>query len=66
LDDHGSRVSDAVWSLYGQAVRLFGAVPTLIEWDNEVPLIDVLLKEAERAQSILDHATTEATHADAA
>ena len=66
LDDHGSRVSDAVWSLYGQAVRLFGAVPTLIEWDNDVPPIDVLLKEAERAQSILDHATTEAPHADAA
>jgi len=37
IDDHGSRVCDAVWALYRHAVDRFGAVPTLIEWDTDVP-----------------------------
>ena len=51
IDDHGSRVCDAVWDLYRHAVRRFGAVPTLIEWDTDVPALDVLLDEARRARS---------------
>ena len=46
IDDHGSRVVDAVWALYRHAVQRFGAVPTLIEWDTDVPELDVLLDEA--------------------
>ena len=49
IDDHGSRVSEEVWTLYRQAITRFGAVPTLIEWDNDVPPLDVLLQEAGRA-----------------
>jgi len=54
IDDHGSRVCPDVWSLYAQAVEHFGRVPTLIEWDTDVPPITVLLEEAERAEGILD------------
>jgi uncharacterized protein len=50
IDDHGSRVVDAVWSLYGHAVHRLGKVPTLIEWDTDVPELSVLLGEAERAR----------------
>ena len=50
IDDHGSRVCDAVWALYRHAVDRFGAVPTLIEWDTDVPSLDVLLDEAGRAR----------------
>lgn len=50
IDDHGSRVCDAVWALYRHAVARFGAVPTLIEWDTDVPSLDVLLDEADRAR----------------
>ena len=50
IDDHGSRVSDAVWTLYRHAKARFGAVPTLIEWDTDVPVLDVLLDEADRAR----------------
>jgi uncharacterized protein (UPF0276 family) len=46
IDDHGSRVPPAVWSLYAAALELFGRRPTLIEWDTEVPALDVLLGEA--------------------
>ena len=51
IDDHGSRVCDAVWDLYRHAIGRFGAVPTLIEWDTDVPALDVLLDEAERARA---------------
>jgi len=49
IDDHGSRVSDAVWQVHAHALRRFGRVPSLIEWDTDVPALDVLLDEAARA-----------------
>jgi uncharacterized protein (UPF0276 family) len=52
IDDHGSRVCDDVWQLYAHAVRRFGAVPTLIEWDTAVPALEVLLQEAGRAGAV--------------
>lgn len=61
IDDHGSRVADEVWGLYREALSLFGAVPTLIEWDTDVPELDVLVAEAAKADALLlgiakDHA----------
>jgi hypothetical protein len=50
IDDHGSTVHDPVWQVYRHAVRRFGSVPTLIEWDTDLPSFDVLLGEARRAQ----------------
>ncbi len=50
IDDHGSRVVPAVWSLYLHALERFGAVPTLIEWDTDVPDLQVLLDEAATAR----------------
>lgn len=52
IDDHGSPVCDAVWQLYRDAVATIGARPTLIEWDNDVPSIDVLLGEAKHAREV--------------
>jgi len=61
IDDHGSEVCPEVWALYGEAVRRFGAVPTLIERDSNIPPLDSLLSEAAIANAIaaeqsLDHA----------
>jgi len=53
IDDHGSRVGPEVWALFGAAVRRFGPVPTLIEWDTDIPALEVLLNEAARATKIL-------------
>ena len=53
IDDHGSPVADAVWSLYAQAVARLGPVPTLIERDNHVPALAVLEAEAARARTVL-------------
>lgn len=53
VDDHGSRVCAAVWSLFEHACARFGALPTLVEWDTDVPALAVLLDEAQRAGAIL-------------
>ncbi|MGO9359903.1 MAG: DUF692 domain-containing protein [Xanthobacteraceae bacterium] len=64
IDDHGSRVKAEVWALYRQAIARFGAVPTLIEWDNDVPPLDVLVGEANEAARIMGGEGD--AHADAA
>jgi uncharacterized protein (UPF0276 family) len=50
IDHHGDRVAPAVWDLYAEAVRRFGVVSTLIEWDTDIPPLEVLLDEAARAR----------------
>jgi hypothetical protein len=54
IDTHGSRVAAPVWALYRDAIERFGAKPTLLEWDTDIPALDVLLDEAAQAQAILD------------
>jgi uncharacterized protein (UPF0276 family) len=53
VDTHDTHVCAAVWSLYEQAVGRFGAVPTLVEWDSNLPVLDVLIAEARRADRIM-------------
>lgn len=62
IDDHGSHVAPEVWTLYTQALARFGLVPTLIEWDTNIPPLDVLLDEAAHAAALIE----EAKHAVAA
>lgn len=52
IDDHSQPVSDEVWALYEAALLRFGAVPTLIEWDLDLPPWTVLIGEATKARSI--------------
>ena len=52
IDDHGSRVGAEVWQIYRHAIGRFGPVPTLIEWDTDVPALEVLLDEAQRAREV--------------
>lgn len=59
VDDHGSRVCDAVWALYRYALGRFGKVPTLLEWDTAIPALDVLLDEASLAAAVSQDRTTE-------
>jgi uncharacterized protein len=65
IDDHGSRVIGEVWSLYEEALHRFGPVPTLIEWDTNVPSLDVLFDEARHADSLIATAINEVRSADA-
>jgi uncharacterized protein len=75
IDNHGSRVSSEVWALYAWATEMIGRLPTLIEWDSDLPALDILLAEARLADTIAgaavrermpvnrDHSYTEQPHA---
>ena len=52
IDDHGCRVHPSVWQVYRHAVTRLGPCPTLIEWDTNLPSLDVLLQEAQRAREM--------------
>jgi uncharacterized protein (UPF0276 family) len=54
IDTHSRPVAEAVWALYRQAVKRFGPVPTLIEWDADIPALAVLLEEARQADAIVE------------
>lgn len=54
IDDHGSPVRDSCWALYDRFIARAGAVPTLIEWDTDIPEFGVLMQQAAQAQGILD------------
>ena len=53
IDSHGAETADAVWDLYRYALGRSGPIPTLIEWDNDVPEFDVVAMQASRARSLL-------------
>jgi len=56
IDTHSREVTGDVWSLYRDAIGRMGPRPTLIEWDADIPALDVLLAEARKADAILDAA----------
>ena len=53
IDDHGSRVSAEVWQVYEHAVARHGPLPSLVEWDTDLPDLPVLLDEAELARGVM-------------
>lgn len=53
IDDHGSAVSEATWSLFARFIGRAGRKPVLIEWDTDVPDYAVLLAEAAKAEAIM-------------
>ncbi|HEX4804139.1 MAG TPA: DUF692 domain-containing protein [Myxococcaceae bacterium] len=52
LDTHDAAVCDEVWGLYREAVRRFGLVSTLIEWDEKIPELEVLVAESRKARAV--------------
>jgi uncharacterized protein (UPF0276 family) len=54
FDTHSAPVSPAVWQLYAHAIRRFGMVPTLVEWDANIPAFDRVCLEAATAREIVE------------
>jgi hypothetical protein len=52
LDSHDAAVASEVWDLYGYTLQQLGRVPTLIEWDDQIPELDVLVAESRKAASV--------------
>lgn len=53
IDSHSAPVSDAVWNLYRETLMYTGPVPTLIEWDQDIPEFEVLQAEAAKAEGFM-------------
>jgi hypothetical protein len=54
LDAHNNRVSSPVWELYEEVISESPDIPTLIEWDNDIPSFAILCEEAETASALMD------------
>ena len=54
IDSHDNYVCDEVWKLYECAIKRFGSIPTLIEWDADIPDLSVLLSESKKAERYLN------------
>lgn len=63
IDTHGAPVADPVWTLYAEVLARTGPLPTLIEWDTDVPDFAALLAEAARAARLLEPDAKHQTHA---
>jgi uncharacterized protein (UPF0276 family) len=64
IDTHEGQIIDAVWGLYAYAVEKLGRVPTLVEWDTDVPELETVLAESERARTT-EYETFERANAEA-
>lgn len=53
IDSHSQRIVPAVWDLFRQSVLQYGAKPTMIEWDKDLPTLEKLCLEAYRAENII-------------
>lgn len=62
IDSHNQPVVEPVWDLYRKAIELYGPKATMIEWDADLPSLDILIAEAEKAELTLRDAYA-ATHA---
>jgi uncharacterized protein (UPF0276 family) len=65
IDDHGSAVPEDVWQLYEHVVLRFGAVPAIVEWDSNLPSLELLEQQSEfaraRERQVLGRSTTRAS-----
>ncbi len=52
IDAHNHAVYDGVWDLYAQALARFGDMPTLMEWDSDLPPLPLLVAEAAKADAV--------------
>lgn len=62
IDDHGCRVGEPVWNLFAYFMKCRDAIPTLVEWDTNVPSLSVLLEEAGKADEILAQSGDDRLH----
>jgi hypothetical protein len=59
IDDHGSAVSEDVWQMLETVTEWLGPRPVLVEWDTNIPPVDTLQSEADRARAVVDHLRNE-------
>ena len=61
IDSHDREVGQTVWRLYEHVVSVMGPLPTLIEWDSDIPSWEVLAQQADTARSVQEQSHVDAT-----
>jgi hypothetical protein len=61
FDTHDRKVCADVWQLYAETLERFGRVSTLIEWDEDIPPLETLLNESDRARTVAKKALSKRT-----
>lgn len=64
IDTHDRPIDEVVWGLFAQAINRTGPVPTLIEWDADLPDWPTLMMEADLADAIMMAAPSHQANAD--
>jgi uncharacterized protein (UPF0276 family) len=59
IDTHDHEIIDSVWNLYAESVKRFGHISTMIERDDDIPPLNTLLAELQKARDISDVALTQ-------
>ncbi len=59
IDTHDGPVCTAVWQLFREAISRLGRLPTLIEWDEQIPEFDILRAEAACALKFMEAGNAE-------
>lgn len=62
FDMHNQAIHEPVWLLYQAAIKRFGAIPTLIERDDNIPSFDELYAESKKATQLMREILTHETH----
>lgn len=52
IDTHDHEIIDSVWNLYAESVKRFGHISTMIERDDDIPPLNTLLTELQKARDI--------------
>ena len=60
IDSHAAPVADPVWALFAEVIETAGPLPTLVEWDNDLPEWPVLAAEVARAAAVMSGARSDA------
>ncbi len=66
IDHHGCRVQPPTWRVFAHAVARLGPRPTLVEWDTDIPPLDLLLDEASLVRTAIKGAAAFAASSAAA
>ncbi len=53
IDSHDCLISNEVWELYKLTISLTGPLPSLVEWDSEIPEWPILAAQAGEADKII-------------
>ena len=54
IDTHSKTISDEVWALFLSVIQKAGKIPSVLEWDQDLPPLPILLEETQKISAVLE------------